>query len=183
MMTSSNDLFGRPLTLSPAVEQRRCRICRTRYPKPPACEYTLCPACAADAPGGLQVVEAQLARVRLEERAAVEAWAEHQAALDDGLRERWVRLCAVRDAAARTLERALRGARRSGVVAEPADKARAALEAVNAKIARTARADADIAALLEREAAHAALMRALLEDRARWEMARSDLEVLHGGEL
>lgn len=41
----------------------------------------------------------------------------------------------------------------------------------------------EIAALLEQDQRHRALMRALLEDRARWEMARSDLEVLHGGDL
>lgn len=182
-MTSSSDLFGRALTRSPAVEMRRCRICNTRYPKPPALEYTLCAACVADAPGALVVAEAQLARVRTETSAAAAAWAAHQDALEDELRARWVHLCAVRDAAARVLERALRGARRSGVVGESTEKARAELDRIRAKIARTARVDADIAALLECEQAHNALMRALLEDRARWEMARSDLEVLHGGDL
>lgn len=182
-MTSSNDLFGRPLTLSPAVQTRACRICRARYPKPPALEHTLCPRCVEDEAGALAVVEAQLERVSTETRAAVEAWAEHQAALEDGLRERWTRLCAVRAQAEWKLERALRGARRSGQAVEPPDRARAELESVRAKIARTARADADVAALLEQDAAHTALMRALLEDRARWEMARSDLEVLHGGDL
>lgn len=179
------ELFGRILPLAPSAQpvSRRCRICGARYPKPPALEYTLCAACVADAPGALSVVEAQLARVRLEERAAVEAWAGHQAALEDGLSERWVRLCAVRAQTEWKLERALRGARKSGAVVASSDVARAELESVRAKIARTGRADADIAALLERDQAHRALMQALLEDRARWEMARSDLEVLNGGDL
>lgn len=166
-------------------QRRKCRVCSQLYERPRDMDYTLCPHCLEDPDRLLEHIDAMLKSTQTEVGLAMTAWVDRQARIPDPLGARWAALVAARSNAQSVVTRLKTGGRRARVVVEAkaVQEAERALAGILAKIERTRDEVPDLAILLYEEAAHERRIQALWEQRCRWEMARSDLEVATGTEF
>lgn len=177
---SEIELFGRVLPRGDALH-RQCVVCGRDYRRPLDANHHLCERCAADPAVTAAHVAHMLARVDAAIEAHHEAWAARQAALEGEVYDRWTALYTVRTQAEVRLARAERGLYRG--VAEPAAaiaEARAALDKVLAKVARTEATGGEVADLIQAERAWATDLRRLLAARNHWAIAEQHIEAARG---
>lgn len=163
-----------------------CRACGKRDTTAVDWPGLVCRRCRGNLDEAETRLRATLAAVIAEGDAATDAWLEYQAGLDDALAARWTALVQARDAARARLDRALTGKRRSHVtdaeIAQQIAEARAAWDAIAAKVARTAaNTENPLATLLTAEALSIETMRSLTEQRRALEIGLAEIDAARDG--
>jgi uncharacterized Zn finger protein (UPF0148 family) len=185
-VTTTKIDFGAPLTLAPSLTVRRpCAACGLTYLRAKDAAHHLCAHCAGDLAATRAHVEQMAAGIREQIGRLNEAEALRVDALDEEISERWGRAYHAWHSADRQLTAAQRQKWPSATPletrAQAVRDARARLEAVEAKLARTEAAGGPMgAAVAARAEAPAGRARALAAGRRRGDALRRRHAVLGG---
>lgn len=180
-------LFGRALPANPLATAGRqpCAVCKLRYLRPLDAAHHLCPHCAEDLPRTQAHVATMLAGVERQIDALNQAEAARVEALPDDVSERWARMYHAWHTADVALAKAMTARYAADVPVETRAQvvrdARSRLEAVQAKVERTA---AQVPVLAPHIAAWRTFQRELArlqQERARWQIAAQEVEAAAGG--
>lgn len=179
-------LFGRVLPLAPAAcaGRRPCVACGLVYLRTLDAAHHLCPHCAADLVATRAHVASMEAAVARQRDAATMAEVARVDALPDEVAERYGAMVAAHAAALGAFERTQRqpwpASMPVATRAAAVQRARARLEAVTAKIARTEARVPDLAPHIAAWRAYHVELRRLADAQARWAAAREHCDLAAG---
>lgn len=187
MAVTEIEMFGRVLPLNPLATAGRhpCAVCGLRYLRALDATHHLCPHCAEDLPRTRAHVTAMLAGVERQIDALSEAEAARVAALPDDVGARWERAHYAWQAADRQLAAAQTQRWPSATPletrAQAVRDARARLEAVNAKLARTEAAGGPMGAAVGAWRGYQRELARLQQELTRWLVAADEVTCCEDG--
>lgn len=172
--------FGAPLILAPALTVRRpCAACGLTYLRRIDANHHLCAHCAGDLPATRAHVERMAQGVREQIARLNQAEALRVDALDEALSDRWARAYHAWHSADRQVKAAQRQTWPSDTPletrAQAVRDARARLEAVEAKLARTEAAGGPMGAAVAAWRAYQRELRRLQGELERWQRAGDEV--------
>lgn len=168
------------MTQTATTNLHPCPACGMNAPRTVDAAHRLCDGCAADLPATLAHINDVLARIIAGRDDHQAAWVAYQANLPAELAERWMALCAARNAAEGAVIAYERG-RLAEAVNDDMRRERLAaayqrLAKVRGKIERTRVASPEIAMLLDKEAKHRAELDRLTREMERWSRAKQETQ-------
>lgn len=168
------------LTKTQQTNLHPCPACGLNAPRTVDAAHRLCDGCAADLPATLAHINDVLTRIVTGRDDHQAAWTAYQADLPAELAERWMALCAARNAAEGAVIAYERG-RLSTALSDAVRRERLAeayqrLARVQHKIERTRVASPEIAMLLDKESKYRAELDRLTREMERWSRAKQETQ-------